>query len=105
MKVGSTVETKADFSEERTTWGLPYPKKGDLLTISYMQPHHNPHARRLGIVLLKFEELPNLIPISHKTIHNKINFVEVLPPMNMQEAVDEVLSERLQPEPLVHHLV
>lgn len=89
MEVGSLVETISDFEESRITWGLPYPKKGDILTISSITPHHVSHCRKLGIVLLEFYELPNLIPICDKDINGKVNFIELLPLINIEELIEE----------------
>lgn len=83
MEVGSLVETIGDFTELRMTWNLPYPKKGKILTVASIILHHNNHSRKKGIVLLKFEELPNLVEVCDKTINGKINFVEVLPPVDL----------------------
>ncbi len=85
MKVGSIVETVGDFEELRRTWGFPYPKKGEVLTISAITPHPNKSMRKLGIVLLNFEEIPNLTGVSDKTMHNDPNFVELRLPDEIYE--------------------
>ncbi len=85
MKIGSIVETVADFEELRRTWNLPYPKKGDVLTISCITPHPNLFNSELGLVLLYFEELPNLTGLCNKTVYNEPNFVEL-------ELSEDVLS-------------
>ena len=92
MQIGSLVETVGDFEEIRSTWHLPYPKKGDILTISGISKHGNSSVSKKGIVLLNFEELPNLVGVCDKTIHGEPNFVEVLPPITMSEVFKKELK-------------
>ncbi len=89
MNIGSIVETSYDFNKERSQWGLPYPTVGDTLTVSNIQRHDNSEIRALGIVLLSFEELPYLVPVCDKRITGEDNFVEVLPPMDIKELIEE----------------
>jgi len=84
MKIGSIVETVTDF-DHLSFWNINYPKKGDILTISDIFEHHNHYCNVLGIVLLKFVERPDLVPLCDKTIHGKYNFKEILPPISNEE--------------------
>lgn len=85
MKTGSLVEAQTSFDEERKQWKFAYPKRGQILTVSSAYPHHNPHCRKLGILLLTFEEIPGLVPLSHKTIQGFENFKELEIPENFME--------------------
>jgi len=78
MQVGSIVEVVANFEHLRRTWGIPYPKKGDVLTISGITKHPNKKARENNIVLLSFEETPFLIGICDKKFDSTPNFIELL---------------------------
>ena len=85
MKIGSIVETVGDFEELRKIWGLPYPKKGEVLTVSLITAHQNKNVSKKGIVLLYFEELPTLPGICDKQIDGTPNFVELLLPDDIEE--------------------
>ncbi len=85
MQVGSIVETVGDFETVRIQWGLPYPKKGDVLTVMAITKHPNRDVSKKGIVLLHFEEIPNLTGVCDKTINDKPNFVELLLPDDIEE--------------------
>ena len=78
MKAGSKVETVSDFSYLRSEWDLPYPSKGDILTVSSITPHHKKDIRDKGIVLLTFEELPDLVPVCDKDFNGNPNFIELV---------------------------
>lgn len=93
MRVGSIVETVGDFEEVRNLWGFPYPKKGDVLVVSAVVRHPNDNVARRGIVLLYFEELPNLTGVCDKTIDGKPNFIELVLPDDMDETLQELLRE------------
>jgi hypothetical protein len=93
MRVGSITETVGDFEEVRRRWKLPYPKKGDILTVSAIVEHPNKDVRKKGIVLLYFEELPSLIGVCNKQVNNKPNFVELLLPDSIQEIIKSPLEQ------------
>ncbi len=40
------------------------------------------------MVLLNFEEMPDLIALSDKQVNGKPNFIEVLPPIDIQEVLE-----------------
>lgn len=94
MKVGSHVETVGDFEEEWKSWDLPYPNKGDVLTVSHIAPHPNKECNDAGIVLLSFEEKPSLPGLCDKKIDGEVNFVELRLPDAVAEAL-EVPEEEL----------
>ena len=94
MRVGSIVETVGCFEEVRREWKLPYPKKGDVLTVSAVTPHHNADCRKKGIVLLHFEEIPNLPGVCDKTIDNKPNFLELIIPDEIMRLLQEPLKQK-----------
>jgi hypothetical protein len=56
---------------------LPYPKKGDVLTVSSVHIHHNIECAKLGIVLLTFEEIKGLPGQADKTINGDANYLEL----------------------------
>lgn len=85
MQIGSLVETVGNFEQVRKEWGLPYPKKGDVLTVCAITKHPNEEVSRMGIVLLHFEEIPRLTGVCDKTIHGKPNFVELMLPDDIEE--------------------
>ena len=90
MKVGSIVEAVADFTEIQRTWPmLPYPKKGDILTVSATQPH--PH----GGLMLWFDELPGSWGIASETVQGEYNFIELLLPDDMEEMLSAPLEATL----------
>ena len=100
MKIGSIVHTVADFEELRVQWGFPYPKKGDVLTVSSIAKHPNNDVDKAGVVLLNFEELPSLVGVCDKKIDGKPNFLELILPGDIEEILkapiemdeDETLS-------------
>lgn len=96
MEIGSIVETVGDFEEIRGVWGLPYPKKGDVLTISGITKHANRKVDRKGIVLLHFEEIPNLPGICDKQINGEPNFVELLLPGCVEELIKAPLEHLME---------
>ena len=65
MQVGSLVQTVGDFTEVRKDWGhlVEYPNKGDILTVISVSPHLHKNMRRIGAVMLVFEELNNKLGI------------------------------------------
>ena len=89
MQVGSLVETVGNFEDARLTWGHDYPKKGEILTVSNITKHPNAEVSKKGIILLHFEEKPNLTGLCDKTIYGEANFVELLPPMSIEELFEE----------------
>lgn len=99
MEVGSIVETVGDFEELRRSYGFPYPKKGEYLTISNIEPHTTPACNKKGIVFLYFEEKPGLVGVCDKKIDGEPNFVEVLPPMEI--SIEAILDEAPAPEPQI----
>jgi len=92
MQIESIVETVGDFETVRMQWGLPYPKKGDVLTVMAITKHPNSDVSKKGIVLLHFEEIPNLTGVCDKTINGKSNFVELLLPDNIEELLKAPLE-------------
>lgn len=84
MQAGSLVETVGNFDSVRLFWGYNYPKKGDVLTISNLEPHHNEECRAKGIMLLYFEELPDLVGVCDKNMKDEPNFIELQPPMDLE---------------------
>lgn len=94
MQVGSIVETVGDFETVRMQWGLPYPKKGDVLTVMAITKHPNRDVSKKGIVLLHFEEIPNLTGVCDKTINGKPNFVELL----LTDDIEELFKHHLEHE-------
>jgi hypothetical protein len=95
MQVGSLVETVSNFKEIRDVWDVPYPNKGDILIISAITQHHNKKIRKKGIVLLQFEELPNNHGICDKKVNGKPNFIELLPPIDLQTMMSRNLKNQL----------
>lgn len=86
MQIGSLVKCVSSFEDLRLIWKFDYPKIGDILTISNISKHPNKECSNKGIVLLSFEEKPDLIfGVCDKTVDGKVNFVEVLPPINLEE--------------------
>lgn len=80
MQIGSLVECVTDFSATRVYWKLNYPDKGDILTISNMEPHF----RYKGLTLLYFAELPDFpTGICDKTAYGEDNFRELQPPIEI----------------------
>lgn len=98
MQIGSIVETVGDFEQLRIEWGLPYPKNGDVLTICAITKHPNPKANKKGIVLLHFEEIPNLVGVCDKKVDGNPNFVELMLP----DDVEELLKNPLEVEVSVY---
>lgn len=81
MEVGSLVETITSFEDERIEWGFDYPRKGDLLVVSWIEEHPNRSVRKKGIVLLHFQEKPTLPGVCDRQCNGKENFRELQPPM------------------------
>lgn len=94
MQIGSIVETVGDFEDVRREWGLPYPKKGDVLTVMGITKHPNKDVSRKGIVLLHFDEIPNLTGVCDKQINGKPNFVELLLPDDIEELLKSPLEHK-----------
>ncbi len=92
MQIGSIVETVGNFEKIRRMWGFPYPKRGDVLTVCSIIPHSNTDVRKRGIVLLHFEELPDVPGMCDKDINGKPNFIE----LKLPEFIAEVLCEKPQ---------
>jgi hypothetical protein len=92
MQVGSIVETVGDFEELRKIWNLPYPKKGDGLTVKAIFKHPSKETSKKGIVLLHFEEIPELPGICDKDINGKPNFIELLLPDDIEELMKAPLE-------------
>ena len=96
MKIGSLVETQHSFEVERNGWNLPYPYKGDVLTVSHIEKHH---ALKNGY-LLWFEELNFPTGLSDRQVGGKLNFKELLSP-EQQIDVEELLKESISNYSLV----
>lgn len=90
MKIGGLVETVANFEELRELYGFPYPKKGDVLTVSDISRHPNRSVSRKGIVLLSFEELPELMGVCDRKVNGDWNFRELVVPDDLLEEVLEL---------------
>lgn len=86
MRIGSLVEAQHSFDDVREQWGFNYPYKGDILTVSGMMKH----PKCEGLVLLFFEEIDMPHGISDKTITDQPNFLEVMPPMEID--LKEIIS-------------
>lgn len=95
MKIGSIVETVGDFEDVRREWGLPYPKKGDVLTVSSITEHPHISVRKKGIVLLNFEEIPNLIGVCDKKVNGSPNFIELSLPNDIEELLKAPLEHKM----------
>jgi hypothetical protein len=95
MEIGSIVETVADFEDLRRIWGFAYPKKGEVLTVASITRHPSTLPRRQGIVLLTFEETPNLVGLSDKTINGDVNFLELLLPEDIQKLLKEPIKRKI----------
>ena len=85
MKIGSIVETVECFEELRRAWRIPYPSKGDVLTVKSITKHPNKECNSKGIVMLQFEELNSPFGICDKQINDKHNFVELQLPDDIYE--------------------
>jgi hypothetical protein len=92
MQIGSIVETVGDFEDLRGVWGLPYPKKGDVLTVAGIDKHLNPKLRQKGVALLRFEEILNLMGVCDKRIDGRANFVE----LQLPEEIEELLQCKVE---------
>jgi len=86
-------ETVVSFERMRQIWGFPYPKKGDVLTVSCISKHGEPHMNKIGAVLLHFEEIPNLIGVSSMMKDGSYNFKELLLPDDIEELLKEPIKE------------
>lgn len=84
ITIGSRVKTVGDFEELRMLWNLPYPKKGDVLTVKSIEQHPNKKLRDMGIVLLYFVESSNTKGICNKTAYGDFNFI-LIPPIQNEE--------------------
>jgi hypothetical protein len=88
MQVGSLVECVADFSKIEEQWNVSYPKQKEILTITNIAPHPNAELRTKEIVLLEFDEYPDIPGLCDKTEEGVDNFVELQPPMdNVLESI------------------
>jgi hypothetical protein len=92
MKVGSIVECVTSFEHLKKTWGFPYPKYGDILTVCLVEPHPKKECRDKGILKLYFEEI-RTIGLANKTVYGKPNFkeLEVIP----QEEVEKLSNSKV----------
>lgn len=77
--IGCKVKTISDFEELRKVWNLPYPRKGDILTVKHIEPHPNRNLREKGIVLLYFIESNNPNGVCNKKVNGDINFQLIQP--------------------------
>lgn len=96
MKIGSTVKTVTSF-ERMPLYGKMYPKLGEILTVSDIQPHPNPECLRCGMQLLSFEEKPDIPGICDRRFSGQLNFVEMLPPMtiDVEKIYEDVKRDRM----------
>jgi hypothetical protein len=76
MKVGSLVEAIDNFDDVRALWNLPYPHKGDRLTVTTIEKHpfHD-------FYLLTFEEMWTF-PLCDR------NFIELEIPDGVMEDIE-----------------
>lgn len=95
MQIGSIVQTVGCFKEVRETWKIPYPKKGDVLTVKLITKHPNKECHDKGIVMLQFEELANTFGICDKQVNGKYNFLE----LRLPAEIEEMLEAPLEREP------
>ena len=95
MKTGSIVETVGDFESIRKEYSLPYPKKGDVLTVIGITKHPNKDVSKQGIVLLHFAEIPSLPGVCDKQVNGKLNFMELILPDEIEELLKAPLKSVL----------
>jgi len=80
MQIGSLVQAIEDFDDVRRDWGFNYPNKGDILTITDIEPYtFGDMAKQKKYVMLYFEELRLPLGICSRC------FREVQPPMDLSE--------------------
>lgn len=77
MRKGDKVEVLADFSALSKEWGLDYPKKGDVLTLSNIELHPNESVAAKGIFLLYFVEFPDLVGLCDYRVNGRPNFLDL----------------------------
>jgi hypothetical protein len=77
LKPGNKVVTVASFELLKNTYNLPYPTKGDELTIRSVRLHHNHDLAKKGVLLLEFEEIGDILKICNKTKDGKPNFIKI----------------------------
>lgn len=77
IKIGDKVKTVGDFEELRKIYGFPYPKKDDILTVKEVTKHPVQAVGEMGIVMLYFEELPDLLGVCDKQVDDTPNFIKV----------------------------
>lgn len=98
MKTGSLVKCVTNsFDELRRLYGFDYPVKNEILTVSDVSPHPVIACRRLGIVLLQFEDKPALCQVCDKDIHGNIHFIELLPPIEFEKELEQLTLTQALP--------
>lgn len=94
MQQGSLVEAVADFTSVKRDWPfIEFPNKGDILTVKSVTLHPHKSMRKIGAVMLTFEELNNEWGISDRTYKNEPNFIELQPPMKID--IEEIILESI----------
>lgn len=83
MQVGSLVIATNNFTGVRKTWGLNYPYKNDILTISFIKEYAKGDMVGSKHVLLYFIELDLPCGLCSK------NFREIQPPMDLTNLIKE----------------
>jgi hypothetical protein len=90
MRVGSIVEAQHSFDDVREAWGIDYPRKGDLLRVLGIRPHH-----KWGRVnLLTLDGCP--VEVCDRMVNGGPNFLEVLTPEENEAAESSVLEIKKQ---------
>lgn len=89
MQIGSLVKCVNSFEDLRDEWGFDYPVVGEVLTVSDIQRHPTPDVDALGIVLLFFEEHHLPFGVCDKQVDGTVNFIELIPPISVEEEVME----------------
>lgn len=94
MKVGSIIKCVVSFEHLRSIWGFDYPKMGDILTISHLNPHPTREGKLHGILELYFTEKPKCIGLCDKQANGNHNFIELVPPIDLEKELS--VSEELE---------
>lgn len=102
MQIGSLVQCVTDFSHQELQTGMKYPENQEMLVICGIEEHGNADCRKKEIVLLTFEEYPDLHGICDKRIDNTPNFVELQPPA--EELMHDLFSDEIENTVLVTNM-
>ena len=86
MDVGALVEVVFDFSKLGKSWGIKYPKRGEILTVESIAQH--PVYSHLRV--LKFVERPELPELCYRQYNGTYNFREINIPVSFLKEVAAV---------------